>query len=47
MATGLRQWNGLVRDASLGLLGLRAFPPAMADAFAGTGDEGLRLPPSW
>jgi len=47
MASGRRQWNGLVRDASLGLLGLSALPPAMSDAFAGTGDEGLRLPPSW
>ena len=47
MASGLRQWNGLVRDASLGLLGLRALPPAMSDAFARTDDEGLRLPASW
>ncbi len=51
MVARLRTWNRVVRDASLGLLGVRSLPAPLAealDAAAGDGaeDEGLRLPSS-
>ena len=47
MVSGLGRWNGLVRDATLGLLGVHALPTGMSEAFAATGDDGLRLAPTW
>jgi dienelactone hydrolase len=47
MFSRLAQWNGLVRDAALGLLGLRPLPVDMARALTAAGDDGLRLAPSW
>jgi pimeloyl-ACP methyl ester carboxylesterase len=47
MFSRLAQWNGLVRDAALGMLGLRALPADMAAAFTAFDDDGLRLAPAW
>ncbi len=48
MFSRLAQWNGLVRDAALGLLGLRPLPAEIAGAFSSAaGDDGLRLSPTW
>jgi pimeloyl-ACP methyl ester carboxylesterase len=47
MFSRLAQWNGLVRDAALGLLGLRPMPADIAAAFAASDDDGLRLSPPW
>lgn len=42
------QWNGLVRDCTLGLLGLAPLPADVEAAFrSGCGSEGLRLAPGW
>ena len=47
MGSRVGQWNGLTRDATLGLLGMGVLPPAMTDAFGQTGDAGLALSPTW
>jgi dienelactone hydrolase len=47
MGTRVGQWNGLIRDVTLGLLGAAALPPAVTEAFGETGDTGLALPPTW
>jgi hypothetical protein len=41
------QWNGLTREITLGLLGLGALPAEVTAAFTATGDDGLRLSPTW
>lgn len=48
MFSRARQWNGLVRDSTLGMLGLAPLPAAAAAAQAETdGADGLRLAPVW
>ena len=47
MFSRLAQWNGLVRDAALGLLGLRPLPADMSQALSAADDVGLRLTPTW
>ncbi|MBA2640760.1 MAG: alpha/beta fold hydrolase [Nocardioidaceae bacterium] len=48
MLTDAGQWNGLVRDATLGLLGVAPLPAEMAQALQSpAGDAGLRLNPTW
>lgn len=47
MLSQVGQWNGLVRDAALGLLGVAALPAEVGTAFDATGDDGLLLPPTW
>ncbi len=38
------EWNQIVRDSTLGLLGVRPLDPTVSAALAATGDDGLRLP---
>ncbi|HLK94610.1 MAG TPA: alpha/beta fold hydrolase [Nocardioidaceae bacterium] len=47
MLSQVGQWNGLVRDAALGLLDVGVLPAEVVTAFTATGDDGLRLPPTW
>jgi len=47
MFSRVAQWNGLVRGAAMGLLGVGELPDEVLGAFDADDDEGLQLPPTW